>query len=72
LSWTGSAIHHLRLVRAVGARGGIQRLSVETIVSEITFGQLVRHELRWLRTIRAVNPHGYRFSFLTFSFPVAA
>jgi ceramide glucosyltransferase len=32
----------------------------------------VRHELRWLRTIRALRPLGYAFSFVTFGMPVAA
>jgi ceramide glucosyltransferase len=60
------------LTRRAGLRTVLSDVVVETIVSEITFGELVRHELRWLRTIRTVNPHGYRFSFLTFSLPVAA
>jgi ceramide glucosyltransferase len=59
------------LTRRAGLRTVLSDVVVETVVSEITFSQLVRHELRWLRTIRAVNPHGYRFSFVTFSFPVA-
>ncbi len=44
---------------------------VETCVDERSFGGLVRHELRWLRTIRAVRPLGYGLSFVTFSVPVA-
>lgn len=60
------------LSRRAGLRTVLSNVVVETVVSEITFRQLVRHELRWLRTIRAVNPLGYGFSFLTFSFPVAA
>ena len=60
------------LTRRAGLRTVLSNVVVETVVSEITFNQLVRHELRWLRTIRTVNPLGYCFSFLTFSFPVAA
>lgn len=60
------------LTRRAGLRTVLSDVVVETVVSEITFRQLVRHELRWLRTIRAVNPHGYRFAFLTFGLPVAA
>lgn len=60
------------LTRRAGLRTVLSNVVVETVVSEITFKQLARHELRWLRTIRAVNPLGYCFSFLTFSFPVAA
>jgi len=44
---------------------------VETCVDERSFGDLVRHELRWLRTIRAVRPLGYGLSFITFSVPAA-
>jgi ceramide glucosyltransferase len=60
------------LTRRAGLRTVLSDVVVETVVSEITFGQLAQHELRWLRTIRAVNPLGFGFSFLTFSFPVAA
>ena len=60
------------LTRRAGLRTVLSEVVVETVVSETTFSQLVRHELRWLRTIRTVNPLGYRFSFLTFSLPVSA
>jgi ceramide glucosyltransferase len=60
------------LTRLAGLRTVLSDVVVETVVSEITFGQLVRHELRWLRTIRAVNPLGFGFSFLTFSLPIVA
>jgi ceramide glucosyltransferase len=60
------------LTRRAGLRTVLSDVVVETIVSEITFIQLVRHELRWLRTIRAVNPLGFRFLFLTFNLPIVA
>jgi ceramide glucosyltransferase len=60
------------LTRRAGLRTVLSHVVVETVVSDTTFRQLVRHELRWLRTIRAMNPHGYRFLFLTFSLPIAA
>ena len=60
------------LTRRAALRTVLSDVVVETVVSEITFNELVRHELRWLRTIRAVNPHGYRLSFLTFSLPIVA
>jgi ceramide glucosyltransferase len=41
-------------------------------VVEDRFEALVKHELRWLRTIRAVRPVGYSLSFVTFGVPVAA
>ena len=60
------------LTRALGLRTVLSDVVVETHVVERTFGELVRHELRWLRTIRAVRPWGCSFSFITFGVPVAA
>ncbi len=59
------------LTRGIGLRTVLSDLVVETSVDERSFRDLVRHELRWLRTIRAVRPLGYCFSFMTFSVPVA-
>ena len=59
------------LSRARGLRTVLSDVTVETCVDERSFGDLVRHELRWLRTIRAVRPLGYTLSFITFSVPVA-
>jgi ceramide glucosyltransferase len=59
------------LTRARGLRTVLSTIVVETCVDERSFGDLVRHELRWLRTIRAVRPLGYGLSFITFSVPVA-
>ena len=42
---------------------------VENRVWEPSFGALFKHELRWARTIRAMQPAGYAFSFITY--PVA-
>ena len=50
----------------------LSEVVVDVRVAERRFGDLVRHELRWLRTIRALRPVGYAFSFITFSVPVAA
>lgn len=60
------------LTRRLGLVTVLSECEVETMVNEPTFGDLVRHELRWLRTIRAVNPVGYAFSFVTFGVPIAA
>jgi ceramide glucosyltransferase len=38
---------------------------VETCVEEGSMRELIRHELRWLRTIRTVRPVGYTFSFVS-------
>jgi len=44
----------------------LSEVVVETCVEEGSLGELIRHELRWLRTIRTVRPMGYHFSFLSF------
>jgi ceramide glucosyltransferase len=59
------------LVRARGLRTVLSEVVVETTVDEPTLSSLVRHQLRWLRTIRTVQPAGYAFSFITFPVPVA-
>jgi ceramide glucosyltransferase len=38
---------------------------------EQTFDSLMRHEMRWLRTIRVLRPLSFRFIFLSFSLPLA-
>lgn len=59
------------LTRALGLRTVLSDVVVDTYVTEPTFAELVRHELRWLRTIRAVRPLGYALSFITFGVPIA-
>jgi ceramide glucosyltransferase len=59
------------LTRDRGLRTILSDVVVETCVAERSFGELVRHELRWLRTIRAVRPLGYTLAFMTFSVPLA-
>ncbi len=60
------------LSRAIGLRTVLSEVLVETVVNERNFGELLRHDLRWLRTIRAVRPVGYALSGITFGLPVAA
>jgi ceramide glucosyltransferase len=60
------------LTRNLGLRTVLSDVEVETFVAETSLGDLVRHELRWLRTIRAVRPVGYLLAFITFGVPVAA
>jgi len=60
------------LTRRMGLRTILSEVVVETCVTESSFAALVRRELRWMRTIRAVRPLGYGFSFVTFGVPVAA
>jgi ceramide glucosyltransferase len=59
------------LTRARGLRTILSDVVVETCVAENSIGELLRHELRWLRTIRAVRPIGYALSCITFSVPMA-
>jgi ceramide glucosyltransferase len=60
------------LTRRIGLRTVLSDVVVETYVDESNLGELLRHELRWLRTIRAVRPVGHALSFITFGIPVAA
>ena len=60
------------LTRRLGLRTVLSEVVVETGVDERSLSDLLRHEVRWLRTIRAVRPAGYGFSFITFGLPVAA
>ena len=52
-------------VRAAGMRVAIPQAVVTHICSERTFGELVRHELRWARTVRSIDPRGYAGSVIT-------
>ena len=60
-----------QLTRAQGLRTVLSEVVVDTGVDERSLRQLVQHETRWLRTIRAVRPGGYAAAGLTFSLPVA-
>jgi ceramide glucosyltransferase len=59
------------LTRGLGLRTVLSEVEVEVAVLENSFKVLVQHELRWLRTIRAVRPLSYCFCFVTFGVPVA-
>jgi ceramide glucosyltransferase len=58
------------LTRNAGLRTVLSDVEVDVVVGENSFGSLVQHELRWLRTIRAVRPLAYSFCFITFGIPV--
>ena len=55
------------LMNARGLEVALSSYVVENTVCEPDFQTLFRHELRWARTIRSVEPLGYTFSFLTHS-----
>jgi ceramide glucosyltransferase len=59
------------LTRAQGLATVLSDVIVETAIHESGARELIRHELRWLRTIRAVRPGGYASAFVTFALPVA-
>ena len=60
------------LTRRIGLRTVLSEVVVDTYVGERNLNELLEHELRWLRTIRAVRPVGHALSFITFGVPVAA
>jgi len=56
-------------VRALGLSVALSSVLVDDVVAEADLGQLIRHELRWARTIRLANPAGFAASVITL--PVA-
>jgi ceramide glucosyltransferase len=52
-------------VRQRGLQVVLADLTVQTAVTESSFAQLCRHELRWLRTIQSVQPLGFACSLPT-------
>ncbi len=60
-----------RRVSALGFEVHLASCVVETVVSEPSLGPLFRHELRWGRTFRTVQPVGWILSILTDTFVLA-
>src|ERR1700733_7596597 len=60
------------LVRRQGLRIVLSHYIPETVQEERTASVLISHEVRWMRTIRALAPAGYRFLFLSFTLPLSA
>ncbi|WP_267221150.1 bacteriohopanetetrol glucosamine biosynthesis glycosyltransferase HpnI [Dyella silvae] len=56
--------------RQLGLRTELSTLVVGTEVSEANLRSLWIHELRWLRTIRAISPAGFAMSFICFTWPM--
>ena len=54
-----------KLVTDRGFKVAVAPYVVENVVLEPDLKTLVRHELRWARTVRLVQPLGYSFSFVT-------
>lgn len=59
------------LVRRAGLRTVLSSYVVDTLVDEPSFKALVAHEIRWLRTLRALRPLAYPFIFMTCTLPLA-
>ena len=59
------------LTRRLGLRTVLTEAEVETCVNEADLNGLMQHELRWLRTIRTVQPVGYALAGITFGLPAA-
>ena len=60
-----------RAVRARGYRVGLPPLIVAHSCSETSAAELLRHELRWSRTIRGIDPWGFLGSVVTHSLPLS-
>jgi ceramide glucosyltransferase len=59
------------LIRARGLRTVLSPAEVMAQHHEPALGSLIRHELRWMRTIQVVRPRSFRMLFLSFSLPLA-
>lgn len=69
----GAFAHHLaedhaigHAVRRAGLSVRIPPFAITHACPEITFSSLLAHELRWSRTIRAIDPLGYLGSLITY------
>lgn len=58
-------------VRGLGLGVAIPPIVIDHVCSERSFAELARHELRWARTIRLVDPMGYAGSVITHPLPFA-
>lgn len=61
-----------QLTRELGLATVLSDVAVTTDVTESNFTALWSRERRWMQTIRAINPLGYTFSFITFTLPMLA
>ncbi|MHB1586848.1 MAG: bacteriohopanetetrol glucosamine biosynthesis glycosyltransferase HpnI [Acidiferrobacteraceae bacterium] len=57
--------------RALGLRTALSSCIVETVMPEQDAHAFLRHELRWLRTIRTLEPAGYLFSMVSYPLPAS-
>jgi ceramide glucosyltransferase len=59
------------LVRGAGLAVAIPRYAVTHVCAERSAGALIRHELRWARTIRSIDPLGFAGLAITHAVPFA-
>ncbi len=59
------------LVRSVGQRIVLSGYEVEVEHHEPSASTLLRHELRWMRTLQVVRPRSFRWLFFSFTLPLA-
>jgi len=73
-----SIAHHLADDYQLGAL--VRKLGKQIVLSSYvpiarqydpSLGELIRHETRWMRTIRILRPRSFGFLFITFSLPLA-
>ena len=74
----GAVANHLaddyrlgQLVRGLGRRILLHPYRVNAAHDEPDAASLIRHELRWMQTIRVLQPYGFRLLFMSFSLPLA-
>jgi ceramide glucosyltransferase len=60
-----------RAVRGLGLRLAVPAMGVSHCAVDESAKELFRHELRWTRTIRRINPLGHAGSIVTFALPLA-
>jgi ceramide glucosyltransferase len=60
-----------RMVREQGLAIACPPMLIDHGFPERSLAELWRHELRWARTIRLLNPSGYAGSLITYVFPLA-
>ncbi len=60
-----------RAVRALGHRVAVPPLVVSHLCTEAGAGELIGHELRWMRTVRQIDPAGFAGSAITHPLPLA-
>jgi ceramide glucosyltransferase len=60
-----------RLASDHGFKVALSGYVVENVIFEKSLKSLFQHELRWSRTVRAVEPLGHAFSFIMYGVPLA-